>query len=268
VVAVPPSNWTPTTAFDDALLQGLKTNPDVQATTLDGFFSAFSKVPSSTLTTRRLQSPGTGPVLAPSLAHLVSTARLRLTAFDRAVPSNPPVLSQLDQLLLATESDDLQQAGQVAGVGTFERALDGQLSLIQLATERTITLTARTGHIPVTIVSTAPYPMVGTLSIAGDRFVFPHGATQRLKLDHTTNPVRIEVEARSSGDLPLEVSFESPTGGLLIAHGQLTVRSTATSLVGVVLTALALVVLLGWWARTWWAGRRRRASRSRTPTGA
>jgi len=36
------------------------------------------------------------------------------------------------------------------------------------------------------------------------------------------------------------------------------VRSTATSWVGVVLSALALGVLGAWWARTWWGGRRRK----------
>ena len=54
------------------------------------------------------------------------------------------------------------------------------------------------------------------------------------------------------------------TGSLVIAQGQLTVRSTATSIVGIVLTAAALVVLLAWWARTWQAGRRKkRAARGR-----
>lgn len=270
VVAVPPAGWTPTKAFDSELLAGLATNPVVQATTLDGYFSAFSKVlGSATPPTRRLQSGGTGPVLAPSLARRITAARLRLTDFDRAVPGKPaaPVLGQLDQLLLAAESDDLVHAGQVAGLDTFGRALDGQLSQVQLATERTITLTARTGLIPVTIISSATYTVVGTLSLSGGRFVFPHGSTRPLKLNHNTTPVRVDVEARTSGDLPLEVSFRSPTGHLLIAAGQLTVRSTATSLVGVVLTVLALLVLLGWWARTWRAGRRRRASQARGASG-
>jgi hypothetical protein len=44
----------------------------------------------------------------------------------------------------------------------------------------------------------------------------------------------------------------------VIAQEQLTVRSTATSVVGVLLTGLALAVLLTWWARTWRARRRRR----------
>ena len=270
VVAVPPSGWVPTKTFDGELLAGLTTDPVVKATTLDGYFSAFSQVLSSTTTpppTRRLLTGTPGPVLSASMARHLTADRLRLTGFDRSVRSRPAVESQLDELLLVAESTDLRPAQQAAGLDTFGRALGGQLSQVQLATERTITLTARTGLIPVTIVSSARYTMTGTLSLSGGRFVFPHGSSRQLTLNHAVNSVRVEVEARTSGDLPLEATFKSPTGGLLIASGPLTVRSTATSLVGVVLTALALLVLFGWWARTWLA-RRRRASRSKRATSA
>jgi Family of unknown function (DUF6049) len=256
VVAVPPSGWTPTKAFDTALLAGLTTNPTVKTTTLDGYFSTFQDSGSS-LPGRRLVSGGTGPVLAPSLAASITAQRLRLTAFDSSVRGNVAVLTGLDQQLLAAESDDLSPPHQTSGVADFARALDGQLSLVQLATERTITLTANSGLIPVTMVSAAPYTVVGVLTLSGGRFEFPHGSSQQLRLDHSTTPVRIDVEARTSGDLPLEVTFDSPDGNLVIASGRLTVRSTATSLVGVVITALALLVLLGWWVRTWRRGRHR-----------
>lgn len=266
VVAVPPAGWTPTHRFDTALLSGLTTNPLVKPVTIGSLFSAFTG-PGTALQSRRLATGGTGPVLAPSLARDITAQRLRLTSFDGSVHGTPPVLSHLNQLLLASESDDLPPSTQRGGVDTFAGALDGQLSLVQLATERTITLTARSGLIPVTLVSAAPYTVVGELTLSGGRFVFPHGSSRHVTLNHPTTPRRIPVEARTSGDLPLQVTFRSPDGRLLIAGGRLTVRSTATSLVGVVLTALALLVLLGWWARTWRRGRRRSA-RSVPPPGA
>ncbi len=264
VVAVPPTGWAPSRAFDTTLLAGLTTNPLVKTTTLAGYFATFEGA-GTPLTARRLVNGGTGPSLAPSLARSITAQRLRLTAFDGSVPSNGPVLTRLDQQLLAAESDDLSSSQQASAVAAFARALDGQLSLVQLATERTITLTANSGLIPVTMVSNAPYTVVGVLTLSGGRFEFPHGSSLRLRLDHTTTPVRIDVEARTSGDLPLEVTFASPDGRLVIASGRLTVRSTATSLVGVVITALALLVLLGWWARTWRRGRRRVARGASPP---
>jgi hypothetical protein len=59
------------------------------------------------------------------------------------------------------------------------------------------------------------------------------------------------------------VTLRSPTGGLVIASAKFTVRSLSTSLVAIVLTIVAAVVLLMWWARTLLAGRRgRRAHRN------
>ena len=260
VIAVPPPGWTPDASFDRELLNGLRDNPDVEPVTLGGFFSQVPLGGNGAPTSRSL-AQGDAPQLPVGLAHQISAARLRLTAFDSAVPKKgTPVLSELDDILLASQSTSLDASGQRAGVATFEGALADQLSLVQLATERTITVTARTAAIPITVLSNAPYTVVGTLTLTSNKFVFPPPGPTRpgVVLDHPTTPLRIEAVARTSGDLPVEASFVSPAGGLLIARGQLTVRSTATSWVGVVLSALALAVLGAWWARTWWGGRRRK----------
>jgi hypothetical protein len=269
VVAVPPAGWSPNSSFDGALLAGLSGNPDVAPVTLDTFFTqvppAGSPESAEPVNGRHLQNGGPGAVLPADLAHQISGARLRLSAFDTAVPTRTPVLSQLDNVLLASESDGSSEDQQSDGVDTFERGLSAQLALVQLASDRTITLTARTGAIPITLLSGAPYTVTGTLVLKSDKFVFlPPGATRSgVVLDHATTPLRVSATARTSGDLPVTASFESPHGGLVIAQAELTVRSTATSLVGVLLTALAVAVLLSWWARTWWSGRRRRGAHDR-----
>jgi hypothetical protein len=265
IVVVPPAGWTPQSTFDNELLAGLAGNPNIEATTLDGYFSAVQPAGASG-STRRLASGGAGPTLSASLAHQISTARLRLSAFDSAAPTHPPVLSQLDNALLASQSTSLTASAQVDGVANFERLLTGQLSLIDLSSNRTITLTARTGAIPITILSNAPYTVTGTLVVTGNKFEFlaPGSVRRGVVLNHPTTPVRIQAQARTSGDLPLVATFKSPQGGLVVAHAELTVRSTATSAVGIVLTALALAVLLAWWARTWRAGRK--SSRSARET--
>ncbi len=258
VVAVPPAGWVPDAAFDDMLLSGLDQNPDVDATTLTSFFDQVQPTP--TVPTRRLAIPGPGPVLTVGQSSRISAARLRLTGFDTALVGRPqePILGQFDNLLLSAETNTAGSSPLAAGLDGFGRSLSGQLSLISLATTRTITLTSRTGKIPITVLSSAPYAVAGTLVVSGERFEFPEGNSQTMVIDHATNPVRVTVQARTSGDLPLDVVLTSPTGKLVITHGQLTVRSTATSAAGFVLTLLALAVLLAWWARTWWSGRRAR----------
>jgi hypothetical protein len=91
-----------------------------------------------------------------------------------------------------------------------------------------------------------------------DKFSFPDGASRQLVLDRPTTPVRIQAHSRTSGDrLPVGVTLTTPDGQLVIARAALTVHATSISLVGVVLTVLAALVFVFWWARTWRKGRRR-----------
>jgi hypothetical protein len=260
VVAVPPSGWAPDPAFVSALLKGLNGNPVVQASTLDGFFSRVPKGGNESSTTRHLSTSGPGPSLSATAAAAIAHARNRVAAFAGAVPRQATVRAQIDELLLASESDDLSAGARTGALGDFERQLSGQLSLVQVAS-RTITITARSASIPITITSSAPYNVRGTLSLTSDKLAFPRGHTRAVSIDHQTNSTRIDVLARTSGDLPLELTLRTPNGVLVIARGRLTVRSTATSIVGVALTALAVLVLAAWWARTWRRARRERRGR-------
>jgi len=124
---------------------------------------------------------------------------------------------------------------------------------------RTVTFTSRKAPIPITVLSSAPYPVTVVLSLSSDKFEFPQGATQTLHLDRPTTPVRVQAKARTSGDnLPVEVTLRTPDGQLVIARSLLSVHSTSISIVGIALTALAGLVLLIWWGRTWRRGRRHR----------
>ena len=64
--------------------------------------------------------------------------------------------------------------------------------------------------------------------------------------------------ARASGAFPLRITVTSPDGVLTVGRAQVTVRSTAVSGVGVVLSVGALLVLVVWWARHWRSVRRNR----------
>ncbi len=263
VVAVPPTGWVPSAAFDNELLDGLEDNPVVQPVTLDGLFTSVAVGANGAATERKLASSGTGPVVPRPLARQIASARLRTTSFDSAVQGAPDLLSQLDSLLLASESNTLSSAGQTRGVQAFERSLGGQLDQIRLATEGAITFTSNSASIPITIVSSAPYTVRGVLTLASAKFTFPQNhnrqtVSRAMIIDRNTNPVRIPAHARTPGDLPVDVVLHAPEGTLVITHGQLTVHSTTASIAGVVLTLIALAVLLAWWARTWRRGRAQR----------
>ena len=73
-----------------------------------------------------------------------------------------------------------------------------------------------------------------------------------------SNTIYVRVQTRASGVFRLDVSLHAPTSPVRLAAGELSVRSTSSSVVGVALTAGAVAVLAVWWFRT---SRRRRTRR-------
>ena len=161
-------------------------------------------------------------------------------------------------------NENLRRARRHVGVeGHGEKGIDAQLGQLSLSGDREITLTASSGRIPVTVVSAAPYPVTGVLGLSSDKLLFP-GGTSRWSapvtlLPHHTNTVYVRVQARTSGSFAVAVTLHSTDRVLRLASGTLTVRSTTTSVVGIVLSAGAVAVLGAWWVRT--SLRRRRARR-------
>ncbi len=86
-------------------------------------------------------------------------------------------------------------------------------------------------------------------------------------LNHSTNAVYVKMQSRASGDFRIGVQLTSPEGDLVLAGGQLTVRSLSTSAVAIVLSVGAVVVLFVWWGRTVWRGKARRGAHTMTRAG-
>ena len=167
--------------------------------------------------------------------------------------------------MLAGQSERLRPAQQADVLHNTGLAVDAQLDRLQVAGDQSITLTSQKGRVPVTIISDAPYPVTGTLTLTSDKLTFPDGQSQRVTLlpSHTNN-FYVNVQTRASGLFKVDVTLHSPAGGLTLASGQVSVRSTATSVVGVILSLGAVAVLLAWWLRT---SRKRRAARRAEEAG-
>lgn len=275
VVAVPPAGWAPSALFLDTVLSALPADPVVSPVTLEQVFTA---VPLATGTARRPIGPTGGATLP---ARQIRSARSRLSAFGGAVgDTGLGEVRSLDDALLAAEDTGLrpgQQQQAVAGAGA---ALDAQLAKLSIRTD-TIRLTSTAAKVPVTLVKQAGYTVSGRLEIVGDKVVFPavdqqdpgavcrdpsvQSSAERSRFECTatmglpTNAVYVAMRARATGDFRLTVTLTSPNGGLVLASSHLTVRSMSTSLVAIGLSAAAVAVLLVWWGRTLWRGRRRGA---------
>jgi hypothetical protein len=260
VAVVAPSSWSDDPTFVQALLGALNGNPFVEADTLAQLFT--------TLTTDTGCRPGcrlTGAVGTPALpVGAIRSQRGRIDQFTAATtgPVARDVSTELGDLVLSAESQDLRAGQQAAVLHNAGAALDAQLSQLVVTGDRTITLTSQRGRVPVTIVSSAPYPVQGALTLTSDKLLFADGTTSWTQaatvLGTHTNVIYVNVQTRTSGQFKVEISLHSPTGGLELSVGEVSVRSTATSVVGVILSVGALAVLAVWWFRT---SRRRRALR-------
>jgi hypothetical protein len=76
----------------------------------------------------------------------------------------------------------------------------------------------------------------------------------------------VAVRARTSGVFNVDIVMHSPSYQLELASGQVSVRSTATSVVGIILSLGALTVLVVWWVRTSLRRRRQRRAEGADPT--
>jgi hypothetical protein len=260
VVIVPPASWRASKPFLDTLLGGLSQNDALNPLTLD---QLFAKVPiggNREPAVRHLQSGPAAHGISPTAALKIALARQQLSSYTDAISGHVPSdVVTLSDALLGTEAQGLSANRRAAALNSYERAFAAETGRISLAGQETVTFTAQQASIPITVLSSAPYPVNVVVTLASDKFTFPNGSTRRLTLDRPTTSVRVVAQARTSGDrLPIDVTLHTPNGQLLLAHTVLTVHSTAISFVGVALTVLAGAVLLVWWGRTWLKARRRR----------
>ncbi|HTZ09600.1 MAG TPA: hypothetical protein VMB72_11025, partial [Acidimicrobiales bacterium] len=239
-------------------------------------------------TTRR-PAP-TAPVAVP--ARSLRAARGKAQGFESAAglsAAGAGTAGALDDLLLAAEARTLTLRQQEAALRGFTAALQGQLHLLSVRTD-TIRLTASAANVPITLVRNTAYPVAVVVGLTSDKLRFPAPAQQApgalchrprvtttpgrssfsalCVLDRPTDTVYVSMRARTAGDFRIHVTVGSPHPGLILAGGELTVRSLSTSAVAIALSAIAGAVLVAWWARTLWRAHwARRGAHSPAPTG-
>ena len=121
---------------------------------------------------------------------------------------------------------------------------------------RSITLTARRGEIPVTFQNHTGHPVKVVVHMESDKLDFPGGSRLQIDLTRLNTTHRFPVVARTSGTFPIRITLESPDGDLIVGRARLTVRSTATSGVGLAISVGAALFLAVWWGRHALKGRR------------
>jgi len=267
VIVAPPASWTPNAAFLDALLGALGSSPLLAPVPVDSFFDTVppasardggplirTVVPDDA----SIRSTATG-----LLADEQRAARAQLESVGRLLPpSDTTVYPRLERNLLEVPSTDWTPISRALALDALSRAVHAVVAQVQLPTTRTITMTARKGHLPISVVSLSDQPLQVLLQVESDKLKFAgsgtaNTATFPLTLHKGNNPIiDLTVEARTSGAFPLHLTVLTPDGGLVVARTTFTVQSTALSGVGVFLSVGAGLFLVVWWSRHAWKARR------------
>ncbi len=261
VVVVNPPGFDPPSTLLDAVLAGLTNHPWLAPMTLG---DVFSSVPPTSAGDVRTLAPYTPPAPAVS-ASAYNAGAARLVAFGSLIGPSDPRIARGERLLLSSLSsawtglDTIEAYNELNAV---DASITDFLARIRIPAPGTITLTARSGAIPITFRNDTGQAVRVVIALSSRRLDFPSGSVQTVALPPRSTTVRFDVRSRTSGTFPLEMSIRSADGTLLIAQGRFKVRSTVVSTVAIALAAGAALFLAGWWIFDF---RRRRARAGSTP---
>ena len=129
---------------------------------------------------------------------------------------------------------------------SLEATLNEGLGVINLHRGQPVTLAARSAPIPVVVESSADGPRKVMLRLQSDK-VRSIDDAKIIEILPGTTSIDVELEARSLGVSPLEVSMWTPDGSTMLASTQFEIRSTAIPGLGLLVTGGAVLLLLGWW---------------------
>ncbi len=249
------------------LLSGLPANPYLLPVTLNELFARVP--PSADAPARRLAVSNSTDV--PGEQAEITTLSSAIGSLHRLMPSASALYVELERALLVAESGSLARGDReslIKRAMSLVRSSEHQVSLPPAAS---ITLTARSGSLPVTIRS-APHTRVHViLELNAQKLAFglprrPNGRcrttyqseTCDLTLEGALTTLRVPVVSRTSGVFALAIDLETPGGSVLLASDRDAIRSTAVSWVGLVLMVGAGMSLLAWWVNNVRHGRRAR----------
>jgi len=267
-VVAPPSDWTPSPVFLDTLLTGLASSPMLTPLTIDDYFRTVPRAVDDDghPVVRSLAEPSTASLGAYGPA--LQRTRQRLDGLATMIAEGDPLLDSARRRLLVASASSLTNDRRTAYLDAVDAEINQQTSYLRAPPRQSVTLTSRDATVPLTIRSTSPTPLQVRVLVTSPKLDFPDGAAQIVTLDSANTTVTFKVRARASGTFPLDVKVTSPDGTLPIATERLTVRSTAVSGVGFVLSIGAGLFLAGWWIQHLRSERRlnRRKTRPRHPS--
>lgn len=145
---------------------------------------------------------------------------------------------------------------------TLVAQMRNDMGVVQLHEGQPVTLAAREAPIPILMDSDAVGPRNVMLRFDSDKVVADHDK-RIVTIEPGTSSINVELQARSLGVSPLEVSVWTPDGETQLAATRFEIRSTAIPGLGLLVSIGAVGLLGAWWVLD--ARKRRDASVRKEP---
>jgi hypothetical protein len=229
-----------------ALVSTLDRDPLVIPVSLDAALTPADVGGNANPTSRTLVTKGAVLWNAPSTQAL-GELHGDLASFADATTVNSPATSLMAGFLdseTRVPSSVLTQR-----VATLSNGLDVELGHFTID-EGSITLADAGTPLPITLHSTATYPLRAHLRLTAPNLRFPNGNVVTVRLSAATTSVRVLATAVTGSNATLHLELLSPDGQLVVTAASLQVRSAPTSVVGYALSIGSLLVIAWWWWRT------------------
>jgi len=244
--------------FDGAalrtLLVGLRAHPMLRATTLDRAFDRASLAREGSTDTegqilqRRLRPD---PVAAiGGYPEQLKQANAQLDAYRGMVGPDSVRPTPWEQMIRLSASGELTATRRTDLLDEVIDGIRSQTRGIDVPESQSVTLTNRSGEIPLRLRNSLGYPVRVRIEVESDKLeIAEEDRTRVVVLEDGRNPIGLGVRARGSGDSRLNVTVTSPDGHLALGEGRYTIRSTSVSGFGIALSVGAGLVLVIWWLR-------------------
>lgn len=257
VLAIAPPDWEAQADSASTLLSVVSSSSWLRPTTPDSITSDLEAPEKEQV---RLASSDrvldNGPDLPPAEYFATLTdAREAIARYSALAPPSSRIGALTRRLLIAQSTDWWGSKGSLARGQSFAESIPAsvasELQKLHAPAPQTITLTSKTGVIPLSVSSGLSYPVDVVLRVDSDKLRFPDGNRISIsKLQPPNQTIRVRAITRASGTFPLNVRLFTPEG-TLISDSQLTIRSTVYNLVALWITGAAAAFMVAWWMFGW-----------------
>ena len=216
----------------------------------------------------RALDPARSDRIPTDTARAVTDRRADLDTFTSLVGPDSDLPDLPSRHLLIATTADLDDDDRDAHLAAAGAAMEDVAGGVTTPRSFSLTLTAREGTIPLTIRNESGVPLRVLIRLRSQKLEFPDGDTIERELVGEITRIDIRVRSRATGAFPLLIDVRTPDGQRSLSTSRYTVRSTAVSGAGLLLSVGAGVFLTVWWARHWRRTRRsREAHRRQRPPG-